>query len=85
LTAELTIEFPADAEVSVNGTAVPGSGKVRTLSSPVLRTGLTHTFAVIARWTQDGQKYEWERSVTLGPGERSRITVARGFLVSDKE
>jgi uncharacterized protein (TIGR03000 family) len=83
LTAELTVEFPAEAEVTVNGAAVAGEGKVRTLTSPTLKFGLTHTFDVKARWSLDGQAYEWERTVTLGPGERSRITVARGFPVKD--
>ena len=85
LVAELTIEFPADAEITVNGEAAPGSAPARTLTSPPLKAGMAQTFAVKARWTKDGQRYEWERTVTLGPGERSRITVARGFLVSDKE
>ena len=85
MVAELTIEFPADAEITVNGEAVAGTAPARTLTSPPLRGGMAQTFAVKARWTKDGQKYEWERTVTLGPGERSRISVARGFLVSDKE
>jgi uncharacterized protein (TIGR03000 family) len=85
LAAVLTFVFPAAADVRVNGVAVPGEGKVRTMQSPPLRTGLAHTFDVKARWTIDGQAYEWERTVTLGPGERSRITVARGFPVTGKE
>jgi uncharacterized protein (TIGR03000 family) len=83
LPAELTLEFPADARVWLNGEAVDGEGKTRTLRSPPLRPGEGHTFNVRAEWTADGRRFEWERTVTLNSGQRSRVTVARGFPVSD--
>lgn len=83
LTAELTVEFPAPAEVWLNGSPAPGEGAVRTLTSPPLAAGRSYSFAVRAKWESGGRKYEWERTVTLGPGDRSRITVARGFPVDD--
>jgi uncharacterized protein (TIGR03000 family) len=79
LPAELTLEFPADAAVTLNGQAVKGSGKTQTLTSPPLKAGETYTFDVAANWTADGKKYEWDRTVTLGSGERSKVAVARGF------
>lgn len=83
LPAELTLEFPADAAVTLNGRSVEGSGKTRTLTSPELKAGESYTFDVKANWTADGKKYEWERTVTLGSGERSKVAVARGFQVKD--
>ena len=83
LPAELTLEFPADAAVTLNGQAVQGSGRTRTLTSPQLKAGETYTFDVKANWTADGKKYEWERTVTLGSGERSKVAVARGFLAKE--
>jgi uncharacterized protein (TIGR03000 family) len=83
LPAELTLAFPADATVTLNGRAVKGSGKTQTLTSPPLKAGEAYTFNVKADWTADGQKYEWERVVTLGSGEHSKVAIARGFPVKD--
>jgi uncharacterized protein (TIGR03000 family) len=84
LPAELTLEFPADAAVTLNGRAAEGSsGRTQTLTSPPLRAGESYTFDVKANWTADGKKYEWERTVTLGSGERSKVAVARGFPVNN--
>ena len=81
LPAEWTIEFPAAGDVTVNGVPATGDGAVRKLTSPPLKPAERYTFAVAARWTADGKRYEWDRTLTLGAGERSRSTVARGFLV----
>ncbi|HVK16765.1 MAG TPA: TIGR03000 domain-containing protein [Fimbriiglobus sp.] len=83
LPAELSLEFPVDAAVTLNGKAVEGSGKARTLTSPPLKPGEAYTFDVKANWTADGKKYEWDRTVTLGSGERSKVAIARGFPVRD--
>jgi uncharacterized protein (TIGR03000 family) len=81
--AELTVEFPAAPDVTLNGAAAEGEGTARTFRSPPLKPGETYTFDVKAKWTVDGKRYEWDRTVTLGAGERSRLTVARGFPVKD--
>ena len=83
LPAEFVVQFPASAEVWVNGKKVDGEGATRTLTSPPLAAGERYTFAVKAKWTFGGDAYEWERTVTLGPGERSRATVAAGFKVKE--
>jgi uncharacterized protein (TIGR03000 family) len=83
LPAVLALEFPADAAVTLNGKAVEGSGKSQTLTSPPLRAGESYTFDVKANWTADGKKFEWERTVTVGSGDRSKVAVARGFPVRD--
>jgi uncharacterized protein (TIGR03000 family) len=83
LAAELTVELPAVAKVTLNGRAVDTSGKTVTLSSPQLKAGETYTFDVKANWTTDGRQYMWERVVTLGSGERSKMAVARGFPIKD--
>lgn len=81
LPAEWTIEFPVSADVTLNGHPAPGDGAVRKMTSPPLKPGETYTFAVTAKWTADGKRYEWDRTLTLGSGQRSRSVVARGFLV----
>ncbi len=83
LPAELTIEFPASATVTLDGVPVPGTGALQQWKSPPLKVGQRHTFTVTARWTLDGRKFEWDRAVALGAGERGRVAVARGFPVPD--
>ena len=76
--AELTIEFPATPEVVVTGGTVSGEGLSRTVTSKAIRSGDAVTFAVTAKWTLDGQQFEWKRTISLGSAERTRIVVLRG-------
>jgi uncharacterized protein (TIGR03000 family) len=80
--ATLVLQFPAAAEVWMNGEAVKGrAADERTLTSPVLKQGQKFTFEVKARWTRGGKTYESEQTVTLGPGDRSRLFVVSGTEV----
>jgi uncharacterized protein (TIGR03000 family) len=77
--ATLTLEFPAAAKVWLNGKEVEGeAGKERVLSSPVLKPGQQYTFKVRAEWERNGKTYEYTREATLGPGDRSKLTVLAG-------
>ncbi|MCE9563181.1 MAG: TIGR03000 domain-containing protein [Planctomycetes bacterium] len=82
--ATLTLEFPAAAEVWVNG--VKGEGRATTewtLTSPVLKAGKEFTFKVKARWTLNGKTYEYERSVDVASGNRTRAQVIAGVEVKE--
>lgn len=77
--ATLTMEFPAAAKVWLNGKEAEGeTGKERVLSSPVLKPGQQYTFKVRAEWERNGKTYEYTREATLGPGDRSKLTVLAG-------
>jgi len=83
--AVLTLEFPAPAEVWLDGKKVGGeAANVRTLSSPVLRPGDRYTFHVKADWTVKGQTYGYNRDVTLETGARSRVLVVSGTPAEGK-
>lgn len=83
--AVLTLEFPAAAEVWLDGKKVEGeTANVRTLSSPVLRPGDRYTFHVRADWTVKGQTYDYNRDVTLETGARSRLLVLSGTPVAGR-
>jgi uncharacterized protein (TIGR03000 family) len=85
LPARLTIEFPAPAEVWVNGQKVEGDPATTwALESPVLGPGESYTYRVRARWQANGQTYEYTKEVTLKTGQRSNLTVYSGTAVSDK-
>jgi uncharacterized protein (TIGR03000 family) len=80
--ARLTAEFPAPAEVRLDGVAQPGGPRREwVFDSPVLRPGQTYTFRVAARWQLDGTTYERDREVSAGPGDRRRLTVLSGTPV----
>ena len=81
LPAEWTIEFPAAADVTLNRAPTRRRRHCGSWQFPPLKPGAKYTFAIAARWSADGKRYEWDRTLTLGAGERSRSTVARGFLV----
>lgn len=81
-TATLTLEFPAEATVWLDGTEVAGEpATVRTLTSPVVGPGERYTFHVRARWTANGTTYETTRDVAVGPGDRTRLLVVSGTAV----
>jgi uncharacterized protein (TIGR03000 family) len=77
--AELRLEFPAPAEVWVDGQQQPGAAAVRVLTSPPVPAGGRHVFNVRATWAVDGRKLEWERAVPVQAGQRGKVTVAGGF------
>ncbi len=80
--ARLTIQFPAAAEIWVDGRKQPGEPRTEhVLTSPVLQPPQTHTFEIHACWWVDGKTYEAQRTVTLGAGERSRLLVVSGRVV----
>lgn len=76
--AELTIEFPTTPEIVVTGGTVSGEGMTRTFTSKAIRSGDSVTFGITAKWTLDGQQFEWKRTISLGSAERTRIVVLRG-------
>ena len=77
--AVLTLEFPAPAEVWLDGKKVEGeAAAVRTISSPILKPGARYTFHIKAGWTVKGETYGYNRDVTLETGARSRLLVLSG-------
>ena len=74
--ASLSLEFPAPAEVWLNGEKQPADA--RTLTSPPLRIGDAFTFRVRARWVEASTAYEAEQTSTVRAGERGKLTVYAG-------
>jgi hypothetical protein len=80
--AWLTVQFPAPAEIWVDGQKQPGEPRAEhVLRSPVLQPSQTHTLEIHARWWADGKTYAAQRTVTLGAGQRSRLLVVSGRIV----
>jgi uncharacterized protein (TIGR03000 family) len=81
--ATLSIQIPASGDFWLNGKKMDKSGESATLTSPVLARGQTYTFDVKARWTRGGKTYEAKRSVTVGPGDNSRLMILSGDEVGE--
>ena len=64
--ATLSLQFPAAAEVWLNGKKVDGAASG------------TFTFDVRERWTTKDKTYETKRTLTLSSGQRSRLIVVSG-------
>ena len=76
----LANEFPATLTIQLPAGDAP---KEYALMSPVLKPGEEYTFAVDVRWMSGGKTYEAKRSVTLGPGARSRLLIVSGEEVKE--
>jgi uncharacterized protein (TIGR03000 family) len=82
--ATLTAQFPAAAEVWLDGKKLAGAAaEERVLTSPVLGPNRRYAFKLKARWTGGGKTYETTRTVTLGGGDRSRLVVLSGDEVKE--
>ena len=82
--AVLVLEFPAAAEVWVNGKKAEGEATNEwTLTSAVLPAGGEYKFEVKGRWKAGGKTYEAERSVVVAGGKRSRAIVVAGTEVRE--
>jgi uncharacterized protein (TIGR03000 family) len=80
--AVLVLQFPAAAEVWVNGKKGPDDPQSEwTLTSPPIQTGTEYTFDVKARWESNGTTYEHEKTVTVAAGNRSRSLVLSGTAI----
>ena len=67
--ASLEIELPAGATLFVDGRMVPGTGSVRTFSTPELPAGKTYYYDMKAEVTVDGKVVHEEHRVVVRGGE----------------
>jgi len=82
--ATLVLQFPADAEVWLNGKKGEGEPQTEwTLTSPALPTGQEYPFDVKARWRVNGKTYEYDKTVSVAAGHRSRSLVLSGTQVKE--
>lgn len=82
--AKLTVQLPAAGEIWLDGKKVSSeSSEEQVLISPTLQQNQQYTFLVKARWSRGGKTYEAKRSITLGPGDRSRLAIISGDEVRE--
>jgi uncharacterized protein (TIGR03000 family) len=79
VSASLTLELPAAADVWLDGEKQPSSADLsRVLTSPPMQLGGQHTFRVRAEWLEGSTKYRTEQTSTVRAGERGKLTVYAG-------
>jgi uncharacterized protein (TIGR03000 family) len=82
--ASLVLQFPADAEVWLDGKKGEGEPQTEwTLTSPALPTGQEYSFDVKARWKKNGKTYEYDKTVAVAAGHRSRSLVLSGTEIKE--
>jgi uncharacterized protein (TIGR03000 family) len=82
--ATLVLEFPAAAEVWVNDKKGEGDPHTEwTLTSPALPIGTEYTFKVKAIWKTGGKTYQYEKTVTVAAGNRSKALVVAGTEIKE--
>jgi uncharacterized protein (TIGR03000 family) len=73
-TARLVVDVPvADAEVSLNGQKMDGSGTTRSFVTPKLEPGKNYEYDVTAKWTVDGRAFERKQTITIKAGAEPRV------------
>jgi uncharacterized protein (TIGR03000 family) len=72
--ATLIVRLPADAKLTVDGTATRSTDSTRVLISPPLQAGKEYQYSLKAEVTRDGKKVERTRDVTVRPGQPSEVT-----------
>lgn len=77
--AVLKVQFPAPADVWVNGAKLDGPATAeRDIPSPPIKLGSEHTFSIKARWTLSGTAYETEKTSTVPAGGSKKLIVVSG-------
>ena len=82
--AILVLEFPALAEVWVNGKKGVGDAQAEwTLTSPSVIVDTEYLFSVKAKWTANGRTFEYEKAIPVAAGGRTRSLVLSGKEIKE--
>jgi uncharacterized protein (TIGR03000 family) len=84
LPAILVLQFPAAAQVTINGKKSEGDPQTEwTLTSPPVNVGAPFAFEIKARWTASGKTFEYAKTVSVAGGDRTRSLVLTGTEVKE--
>jgi uncharacterized protein (TIGR03000 family) len=71
--ATIVVRLPADAKLTIDGSATQSTDSLRTFVSPPLQAGKEYQYTLRAEVTRDGKKVERTREVTVRPGRTSEV------------
>jgi len=76
-TALIRMKLPANAEVWFEGVKTSQTGSVRDFASPPLDPGQSFDYQVRCRWTENGQRVEQTRTVTVRANAWTLVDLTR--------
>jgi len=76
-TAHIRMKLPANAEVWFEGVKTSQTGSVRDFVSPPLAPGKSFDYQVRCRWTENGQRVEQTRTVTVRANAWTLVDLTR--------
>jgi uncharacterized protein (TIGR03000 family) len=74
-TAQLVINLPADAKLSLDGQTMSGTSPVRVFQTPDLAPGSDYSYSLRAEITRNGQTQVVVRRATVRAGEETRVDM----------
>jgi uncharacterized protein (TIGR03000 family) len=73
--AQIRVLSPADAKVTVDGTATKQTGSVRRFISPPLTPGKRYVYVFKAIWTEDSQEKSREEKINVEAGKVTEVDL----------
>jgi uncharacterized protein (TIGR03000 family) len=71
--ATIVVRLPAEAKLTVDGSATQSTDRVRTFVSPPLQPGTDYHYTLRAEVTRDGKTVERTRDVNVRAGQTSEV------------
>ncbi len=71
--ATIVVTLPAEAKLSVDGTATTSTSDRRVLQTPVLETGSDYVYTLRAEVVRDGQTMVETQQITVRAGETTEV------------
>jgi len=72
--ARFTLQVPADAEVTLEGQKMEGTGTVRTFVSPKLKSGQEYLYDIQVRFRENGRSVQKTREISVRAGDRKNVS-----------
>ncbi|VTT98967.1 Uncharacterized protein OS=Pirellula staleyi (strain ATCC 27377 / DSM 6068 / ICPB 4128) GN=Psta_2893 PE=4 SV=1 [Gemmataceae bacterium] len=72
----VTVNLPADAKLTFNGTPAAGTGAVRMFTTPALERGTDYAYELSAEVVRDGKTERVTERVVVRAGEKATVTLA---------
>jgi uncharacterized protein (TIGR03000 family) len=80
----LVVSLPADARLTINGTATQSTGATRRFITPALAPNSEYYYLIRAEFTQDQRNVEQTRRVTFRPGQEVQVTFEPAAQVAER-
>ncbi len=73
--ALITVNVPANATISIDGTATKSTSAVRVFATPALEAGTVYYYSITAEVVREGHKYTTTEKVAVESGAQVEITL----------